>query len=71
MKHEIWQKPTLINFISCLTIYLCVSFSEWEIYPGAWSESARGFASLLMGLSSLIFLIVYLHISDYKDECRK
>lgn len=59
---KVWQKPAIINIISCLTIYLCFAFSEWEINPAVWSEVKRIFAAWLIGISSFISLFVYLQI---------
>ena len=71
MKNKTWQKPTLINIVSCFTIYLCFAFSEWEIDPSVWSDVHRGVASILIGISSFFDLIAYLQLLAEEDGDRK
>lgn len=71
MKNRTWQKPMIINIISCFTIYLCYAFSEWEINPSVWLDTHRGVASILIGISSFVSLIGYLQLLAEEDGDRK
>lgn len=71
MKNKTWKKPTLINIVSCFTIYLCFAFGEWEIDPAVWPDRYRGVASILIGISSFLALIAYLQLLSEEDGDRK